>query len=327
MYITELLHQFQTSILNMSKILYPKTIDHLGQSDLVEILGSGGFANVYRYKCKQSHSNGDCQKCYVVKKLRVDDMCFVNKEDMIQKLDIARSQLFSEYEIGKMLMHDNILQTIDIDAAGTSLILEDFIGIDFLDYLNLSEPRNVPLMVKLFTQVLDGLDYMHNKKGIAHMDIKLENIIWNREHNAVKIIDFGHARVFRRHGEDLMYHNGYCGTESYFPPEYFRNEYYMPAKVDAWCCGVVLYNLVYDTMPWEMACTQSDNRFANYMDCLTNGFSVSHLFPDMLPHGLTRTDASYVWTVLMGLLHPDASKRYSVRKANALLKVCSFMTE
>lgn len=298
------------------KALCPRGLNHLKEAKLITKLGSGGFADVYRYKCTQLH---DCDKCYVVKSLRMDEICLYYHTSTIQK------ELLNEYEIGHKLIHNNILQTIDIDLNGTSLVLEDFVGIDFLDYLNLDETRNVPLLIKLFAQVLDALDYMHTKEGIAHMDIKLENIIWNRETDIVKIIDFGHARKFRKNGEEYTYRDGYVGTKSYFPPEYFKkDEWYTPSKVDAWCCGIVLYNLVYDKVPWEVANVKEDKAYADYEECLSNGLSTRHIFEDTTTC-LPQSDTACVWTVMNGLLHPDATKRYSIRNALSLIKMCSFM--
>jgi len=315
----------ERKILMKMKVFNLRTLDHLSAAKEVQSLGSGGFANVYRYKCIQNHPTGICDKCYVVKSLKIDEICFRNKDDMIEQIDATRSFFYNEYNIGRDLLHDNIIRVIDMDVVGTSIVLEDFTGIDLLDYLNLDETTNVPLMIKLFTQILDAVDYMHTKKGIAHMDIKLENIIWNRETNILKLIDFGHARIFRKDGEELAYYNGHCGTESYFPPEYFDKDYYLPSKVDAWCCGVSLYNLIYDKMPWELACAHTNDEYADYKNCLDYGLSINHIFKDMTKYGISRADASYVWTVLVGLLNPDSKRRFSIKKASELLKFCSFM--
>ena len=45
--------------------------------------------------------------------------------------------------------------------------------------------------MKIFQQIINGLEYLH-LKGIAHRDIKLENILMDKDNNA-KISDFGFA--------------------------------------------------------------------------------------------------------------------------------------
>lgn len=49
-------------------------------------------------------------------------------------------------------------------------------------------------VVGYIVQVLQGLDYLHNRR-ILHLDIKPENIIITYM-NVVKIIDFGSAQTF-----------------------------------------------------------------------------------------------------------------------------------
>lgn len=43
---------------------------------------------------------------------------------------------------------------------------------------------------ELMTQLLDILDYMHNQKGFCHRDIKIENILIDKQLN-LKLTDFG----------------------------------------------------------------------------------------------------------------------------------------
>lgn len=73
---------------------------------------------------------------------------------------------------------------------------------------------NEKLCRAIFAQILHGLHFMHHKCGMAHLDIKLENIVLDDKF-IVKLIDFAYTdniheklRVFR-------------GTENYMAPEVF----------------------------------------------------------------------------------------------------------
>ncbi|KRX03328.1 Protein kinase-like domain [Pseudocohnilembus persalinus] len=66
---------------------------------------------------------------------------------------------------------------------------------DFFDkiakmYPNPVEPKYIR---SAFLQVLNALDYLHNEMGIAHNDIKLENIFLLK--NKIKLADFGFASL------------------------------------------------------------------------------------------------------------------------------------
>jgi serine/threonine protein kinase len=55
-----------------------------------------------------------------------------------------------------------------------------------------STRRNESLCHALFFQILSGMDYMHRQCGLAHYDLKLENIVVDG-HFGVKIIDFAYC--------------------------------------------------------------------------------------------------------------------------------------
>lgn len=238
-----------------------KNSTHLQKAVCKKVLGHGGFALVKLFECKYVHEfEEECNKCFVIKELRMDLAPCYNKEDMKKKSDFLNKMLLNEYKIGSKLNHSNIMRTIDIDEESKLLMLEHIIGTDLLDYLNLNSCTNGEYLITSFYHVLHALEYMHDI-GIAHRDIKLENILLGKEGKDVKVIDFGQSIEFKKNDKYKCAHD-LCGTEGYFPPEYYNQIEYMPDKVDVWCCGVVLYNLVFDYMPWEYAHRPKDELYA-----------------------------------------------------------------
>lgn len=239
-----------------------KNSNHLQSAVCKKTLGNGGFAVVKLFQCKHCHNdNTECDECFVIKELRMDlGQCF-NKEDMKKKYDFLQKMLLNEYKIGSQLNHKNIMRTIDIDEESNLLMLEHIIGTDMLDYLNINSCTNGEYLITSFYHVLLGLEYMHDI-GIAHRDIKLENILMGKESDSVKLIDFGQSFEFKKKNNEYVYSYDLCGTEGYFPPEYYNQLEYMPDKVDIWCCGVVLYNIIYDYMPWEYAHRHKDEIYS-----------------------------------------------------------------
>lgn len=243
-----------------------KISTHLQTAVCKKVLGHGGFSTVKLFQCKQCYElNKECDKFFVIKEFKMELVdigpCY-NKEDMMKKITCLNKMLLNEYKIGSKLDHFNIMRTIDIDEQSKSLMLEHIIGTDMLDYLNLNSCTNGEYLITSFYHVLHALEYMHDI-GIAHRDIKLENILLGKEGKDVKVIDFGQSIEFKKNDE-YEYAYDLCGTEGYFPPEYYNQLQleYMPDKIDVWCCGVVLYNLVFDYMPWEYTQRNKDAIYA-----------------------------------------------------------------
>ena len=97
----------------------------------------------------------------------------------------------------------------------------------------------------IFKDLIDGLNYCHSK-GVLHRDIKLDNILLNAAGH-IKICDFGVSKLVKE-GERMTVH---CGTPAYIAPEILRNKGYEGFAVDVWSVGVVLYAMIYGTVPFK----------------------------------------------------------------------------
>lgn len=86
---------------------------------------------------------------------------------------------------------------------------------------------------------------MHSK-SIIHRDIKLDNILLDGKGN-VKIADFGVSKVVNK-GEVMR---DQCGTPAYIAPEIIKDNGYYGFKADIWSAGVVLYAMLFGTVPFK----------------------------------------------------------------------------
>ena len=95
---------------------------------------------------------------------------------------------------------------------------------------------------------------MHNI-GIAHMDLKLENIMIDTLSKKLKIIDFGESRVFHDtlNSHTFILEKGVHGSIPYIAPEEFTGIEYNPEKADVWSVIIILYEILYSTLPWQIA--------------------------------------------------------------------------
>lgn len=124
------------------------------------------------------------------------------------------------------------------------IVMELCAGGDLLNYVRKRRRLKEPTAQKIFKQIIDGLSYIHSK-NIAHRDIKLDNILLDGKGN-VKIADFGVSRQIQ---EGQMMREQ-CGTPAYIAPEILRNRGYTP-NVDLWSAGVVLFAMLYGTVPFK----------------------------------------------------------------------------
>lgn len=101
---------------------------------------------------------------------------------------------------------------------------------------------------RLFAQLISGVHYLHQKK-IVHRDLKLENLLLDRNRNVV-ITDFGFANRFEKKKDDLMATS--CGSPCYAAPELVISEgLYVGSAVDVWSCGVILYAMLSGYLPFD----------------------------------------------------------------------------
>lgn len=107
---------------------------------------------------------------------------------------------------------------------------------DFFTFLSTySKQVNEKLARTYFRQLVEGIDFLH-KNGVAHMDIKLENLLVGNDFN-LKIIDFDMAHFV---DDALIISNG---TKNYRAPEVARGRCNNTQAADIYSAAVVLFLL------------------------------------------------------------------------------------
>ncbi|XP_050949923.1 serine/threonine-protein kinase pim-3 [Labeo rohita] len=81
-------------------------------------------------------------------------------------------------------------------------------------------------------------------RGVLHRDVKLENLLINRETSEVKLIDFGCGDILR-----MSPYRSYQGTAEYSPPEYYRRGEYCGWPATVWSLGIVMFVMLCGHFP------------------------------------------------------------------------------
>lgn len=118
-------------------------------------------------------------------------------------------------------------------------------GGDLLNYVRKRRRLKEDIAKYFFKQIIEALHYIHHK-NIVHRDIKLDNILLDHNGN-VKICDFGVSKLVKP-GEKMMEQ---CGTPAYIAPEILLDRGYKGFGVDVWSAGVVLFSMLYGTVPFK----------------------------------------------------------------------------
>ncbi|KAL2180728.1 kinase-like domain-containing protein [Thermothelomyces heterothallicus CBS 202.75] len=178
----------------------------------------------------------------------------------------------SEYTLAKSLHHPNIVETIRlcIDRGRWNHVMEycedgDLYTLVNKKYLKAEDREKDRLC--LFKQLVTGIHYLHSN-GIAHRDIKLENLLITKE-SRLKITDFGVSEVFsgihpglreaggqcgKNMGEIRLCAPGICGSLPYISPEVLEKKgEYDPRGLDVWSAAIVMVNLIFGGPLWHKA--------------------------------------------------------------------------
>lgn len=121
---------------------------------------------------------------------------------------------------------------------------------DLLDRIRYRGRLTAARSRQFFSQIAGAVRYLHSK-GIAHRDIKCENVLIHSR-DSVKLTDFGFARHmhFDQKG-GLVLSDTYCGSAAYAAPEVLKGVAYDPRAYDMWSLGCVLYIMVTGVMPFD----------------------------------------------------------------------------
>jgi serine/threonine protein kinase len=199
-----------------------------------KVIGSGSYASV-RIAVEKKTGKKVAVKIY--EKIKLLDP---------EKLNNVKNEI----EILKEIHHENVVGLLRgfETFRQIHLVMEYVSGCSLEEFLRgragskVSEPE-AKIIIK---QLARALQYLHGK-GIAHRDIKLENVLLE-DNSVIKLIDFGFAvkKEEQKNQTDV-----FCGTPHYMAPEITTKQKHEPMPTDIWAVGVLLYRLIDGDFPFK----------------------------------------------------------------------------
>ena len=199
---------------------------------LVELLGQGGMATIYRAHDSQLGRD------VAVKLLRPE---YGRDPDF-------GSRFRQEAQKAASLNHPNIVSVFDYgqDPAGPFIVMELVEGEDLSSIIRRSGALPPRQAARIAAETARALQAAHDS-GIVHRDVKPGNILISRD-GRVKVTDFGIARAVAE--AQMTLPGTTLGSVHYFSPEQARGEQ-ASASSDIFALGIVLFELLTGHRPWD----------------------------------------------------------------------------
>ncbi len=203
-----------------------------GRYRLLELLGSGGMALVYKGVDTVLHRPVAIK---ILREAYAGDPAF-----------LARFQ--REARSAARLDHPNVVTVYDVGQDGNLhyIVMEYVEGEDLKSLIRRVGRLSVEQAVDIAYQIAAGVGHAH-KMNIIHCDIKPQNVLVTPE-GMVKVTDFGIARALSESG--LTDPEVVWGSPTYFSPEQAAGERPVPAS-DVYSIGVVLYEMLAGVPPFR----------------------------------------------------------------------------
>ena len=205
----------------------------VGRFRIGELIGSGGFAWVYRAFDPQLEAPVAIK---ILKPQYAGDETF-------------ESRFRREASIAARLRHPNIVRIIEVGQdQGAVYFAMDYLPHGLVERLRVMETLPESLLVRLGMDVASALAFAH-RAGVVHRDIKADNILFDEHGNAI-VADFGIARALSGTMVDQTGTNMVVGTPQYFSPEQARG-LALDGRSDIYSLGVTLYRAATGHVPFE----------------------------------------------------------------------------
>lgn len=208
-----------------------------------------------RYTVVFPHKEGSYAETYRVRdaagKLRFLKLIYYSK---LQPSQLDKDGRIIEVEVAKKLNHPNVCKFVDsgtLISGGQQLayFVTEFVSGETLDKrISREGSLSVYEIKQIAKALLSALQYLHSQSvPIIHNEVTIQNTMLDLSGSLeqLKLIDFGNARFLNQEPAklNLKQLNPFC-----LAPERFNGV--CCVQSDLFSVGAVLYQLLFDTLPW-----------------------------------------------------------------------------
>ena len=200
--------------------------------EILEKIGNGGMAVVYKAKCHVLNR-------FVAVKVLKDE--FITDNEFIKRFR-------TEAQAAASLTHPNIVSIYDVGNEGDIyyIVMELIQGKTLKEIIVEDGKFSWKWSVNIAIQIASALETAH-RHNIVHRDIKPHNIIIT-EDGMAKVTDFGIAKAVSN--STITAFGTTIGSVHYFSPEHAKGGY-TDAKSDLYSLGVVMYEMLTGRVPFD----------------------------------------------------------------------------
>ncbi|XP_076230989.1 ribosomal protein S6 kinase alpha-5 isoform X2 [Calliopsis andreniformis] len=238
--------------------------------DLLKVLGTGAYGKVFLVRKRTGPDAGRLYAMKVLKKASI-----VQKKKTTEHTKTERQVLEAVRDSPFLVTLHYAFQT----DAKLHLILDYVSGGELFTHLYQREHFTEDEVRIYIGEVILALEHLH-KLGIIYRDIKLENILLDKEGHIV-LTDFGLSKEFLPHERDSNARAySFCGTIEYMAPEVVRGgSAGHDIAVDWWSVGVLIYELLIGASPFTVEGEKNTQQDISRRILKTDPLIPSHLSP------------------------------------------------